>query len=179
MADLNFLLGSVGLALSTATLVYDMHRDGPTAAAWHGRVDGKPCMLTLMRVGDDAWFGGYTEVGFGGSEGWKRDTDAFLFTIRNPHGTPPTIYRVGVGWEDCAVFQRPSGGPHFGNDLAIAAPFDTNLQSSTFFPYHYSYTVCSAYNTFHNAGVVDEDGRGYCYRGQWAVTGMYSFCMKK
>lgn len=173
MSQLELLLPPP-LTLMTSTLLYAMHRDGPTAEAWHAAVDGKQATLTLICVGD-CWFGGYTQVGFGGADGWKLDSAAFIFTLRNPYDLPPTRFPLMVGMEQRAVQQCAAQGPIFGSDVTIGtSPFDSNTSSSTWFPTNYLDVHGKGLDTFHVAGTIKSDEVGH-RRVRWVVTDMYTF----
>lgn len=71
-------------------LQYRGSRDTLGHLAFHAHCDNQGPALVLVQSKDGHVFGGYTRVGFIPRDGYTTDADAFLFTLRNPHGVPPT-----------------------------------------------------------------------------------------
>ena len=126
-------------------LLYDMARGGDTAAAWHGKVDGVPRTVTIMRASTgEHWFGVYTARGWGGADRtWLEDAHALLFTLSNPWGIPPTAFKPTLaagGGAAGALLQASGCGPTCGGkgvgwfDLGIYSPFRTNTGGFFGFP---------------------------------------------
>ncbi len=45
----------------------------------------------------------------------KDDSEAFIFTLKNPHGVPPTRFMKRKE-SDCTIYCNPNNGPIFGNE---------------------------------------------------------------
>ena len=66
-----------------------------------------------------------------GSGVWRRAPDAFLFSLVNPSGLPPTKMALRAGQEGNAIYCNGSYGPTFGggHDINIV-----NLPNSNYCP---------------------------------------------
>lgn len=106
-------------------LKYQASIDGWGANAFHRKCDGVKNLLVLCKSTSDHLFGGFTREGFVHSGGqWTVDPAAFLFTLSNPHGVPPTkLPRSGVGND---VYSNHTYGPTFGNGHALHIPNNPN-----------------------------------------------------
>jgi hypothetical protein len=118
-------------------LLYRGSRDGMTAAAFHGKCDGKGPTLVLIAGQSDGQpisvFGGYA------GKSWERGSrdidarDSFLFTVSNPFGDGIVKMPVneGSGNADKAMLCDAGWGPWFGHGVGVmsssdlpTAPFD-------------------------------------------------------
>ncbi|CAF0860449.1 unnamed protein product [Didymodactylos carnosus] len=123
-------------------LLFRGTRDGFTAKHFHRLCDRQKPTITVIQSKPQQWiFGGYTSIPWTSERSDKVDPHAFLFTLENPHGIPPTKYPVK---EDCvryAVRHSPSCGPTFGtvnsdgSDLCIF--YGVDQSSCTYFPRAY------------------------------------------
>ena len=113
--------------------VYRATRDGFGAADFHRLCDGVPRLLVLIRVQGQTWlFGGFTPVGFrAGSPGCYTDPGAFLFTLVNSAGLPPT--KFASKGDGHSIFSHASRSVHFGggHDIFICDNAHTQANSST------------------------------------------------
>ncbi len=67
--------------------------DGFTAAHFHRKCDTKPRVLVIARSAQGHVFGGFSTHPWGFLR-HSTDATAFLFTVINPHGVPPTVLPV-------------------------------------------------------------------------------------
>lgn len=142
------------------------HGFGPTN--FHNRCDGQaPTMIVIQSKGGNI-FGGFTKLAWSHNRGFKQDTDAFLFTLKNPHDSVPTkfpitkaqsqhaVYHPGAGYlgemYDYYLFGFGGDGLNWLNfvegtdyvtgkcrgDLFIAANCNDNTCSTTKFPCSYT-----------------------------------------
>ena len=116
----------------TWTEVYRASRDGFESYAFHDRCDDKPRLLTIVREKAHGWlFGGFTAVGFRSKLcGYYEDRAAFIFTLTNPSGFPPTKF-PSTGRR--AIFSSPGCLINFGggrgDDLIIGDCANENATS--------------------------------------------------
>jgi hypothetical protein len=107
-------------------LLWRGSRDGFEAIEFHDRCDDIPNTLTIVEDMDGNLFGGFTPITWESECRTKCDESctSFLFTIKNPHGVPPTIFCLREAKKDFAVFCYEGYGPTFGfpdaSDLRIA-----------------------------------------------------------
>jgi hypothetical protein len=114
-------------------LVYKATRDGFKAGDYHRMCDGQGRLLCIIREKTGGWlFGGFTSIPAESPtrEQWHADPTAFLFTLTNPHGIPPTRY-VNIGAEyavSTGAYSHFALGykPGEGSDLDIAPASNTN-----------------------------------------------------
>ena len=137
-------------------LIYKASRDGFDAIEFHTRCDNKGPTMTVIRSNNNYLFGGYTSVAWTSSvNGYQNDTNAFLFTLTNPHKIPPTKYQINSAKAECGVYQAANYGPWFGsssgNDLLCYANSNSNSSSYTKFPSSYIDTTGKGNNTFTGA----------------------------
>jgi len=114
---------------------------GWTGDVYKDRCAGKPNHLVVIQDADGGYlFGGFCSVGLpagartAANETAIHDASAFLFTLTNPHGIPPTAYKLKAG--QTGAMRLLSGyGPMFGSpssDLYIHSPFNTSAGSNCF-----------------------------------------------
>ncbi len=141
-------------------LLYRSTRDGATPAAFHNNCDNQGETVVLVRSTSGHTFGGYSEVAWDSSTGWKPASDAFLFTIVNPHGDPPTMFPLSTQPYSSAVLCHSAYGPLFSYDLRIGG--SSGNASKTF-------DVFDCYTQFPSA-FKDDSGRNRGYTTFTAVT---------
>jgi len=105
-------------------LLYVASKDGDLAKDFHNACDGKGPNVVIVESEGGAVFGGYTNLDWEGSTGWRTSETSFLFRLR------PTAmkYPIRAGYEDRALIINSEYGPLFGDDLRI---FDGALNSSS------------------------------------------------
>jgi hypothetical protein len=102
--------------------------------------------VTIIKSANGDLFGGYTAVSWTSRGGFAYDNTAFLFTLINPNGIPPTKYSiVNVSYFQYAIFDAPNHGPTFGSahDICVRS---TTLTVN--FPVTYQDTTGYRDNTF-------------------------------
>jgi hypothetical protein len=112
-------------------LLYHGSHDRMTAAAFHGKCDGKGPALVLV-AGQSAGqpvcvFGGYAGASWerGPESGWEAKVidarDSFLFTVANPFGDGIVKMAVNEGsrWAGEAMLCHACYGPLFGFGFAV------------------------------------------------------------
>ena len=115
-------------------LIYRASEHGYTAVSFHECCDDKGPTLVIIKSSEGWIFGGYT------TQSWKYkekqnngyyydddldrdisvvdDPEAFIFTLKNPHGVKPTQFKRDQAGE-CSIYTDPEAGPIFGLDIVI------------------------------------------------------------
>ncbi len=95
-------------------LIYKATRDGFRGEDFHRCCDGKgPTITVIQSKNGNYLFGGYTEISWTCDGTYKYDPAAFLFTLTNPHGIPPTKFSRNPQ-ERLSIGHSSNGGPCFG-----------------------------------------------------------------
>ncbi|CAF3396176.1 unnamed protein product [Rotaria socialis] len=131
-------------------LTYKATTDGFTIEDFHRCCDSQGPTIAVIQSLDNHLFGGYTSVNWNFHQGAKSgfmDRTAFLFTLSNPHGLPPTKYSIKPAGENAIV---PNAmGPTFGQyDICVYPNSNLNSQSFIKFPSHYMDSTGKGYLTF-------------------------------
>lgn len=131
-------------------LIYKATRDGFSIDDFHRCSDSQGPTITVIETLDKYLFGGYTSVNWNFHQGMNiavEDRNAFLFTLANPNGIPPTKYLIKLSGENAVV---PNAmGPTFGHyDLAIYPNSNINSESFIKFPVSFIDTTGKGYLTF-------------------------------
>jgi small GTP-binding protein len=106
-------------------LLWRGSRDGFSAGRFHERCDGQDHTITLIRDTKGNVFGGSTPIAWQSSFFGKSLSDdlnqSFIFTLTNPHGLPPTIFKLRWDSKSSAIYVSSWNCPCFGNgDLFIS-----------------------------------------------------------
>ncbi len=112
------------------TLLYRGTRDGFGAQDFHSKCDNKSPTLSICKAHDSSYiFGGFASVTFNGSEIFKSDPNAFIFSLTNKDNKPIKI-NINPNNYEYAIFCCLSDGPIFGDgDIAIANNANTTTNS--------------------------------------------------
>jgi hypothetical protein len=105
--------------------------------------------MTIIRSNNNYLFGGYTSVAWTSSGSYKADTNAFLFTLTNPHNIPPTKYPVQPTMTQYSIYDSSGYGPTFGgHDVHVSSNSNSNNSSYSNFSDTYTDTTGKGNNTF-------------------------------
>jgi len=134
-------------------LIYKASRDGFSLDVFHKKCDGKGPTMTIIQSAQKFLFGGYTSIPWSTNVGPKKDTQAFLFTLTNPHQIPPTKYPINPAKAGNAVYHFHAHGPSFGDNADIQVVNNSNAtntfpRSFTKFPISYTDTTGKGDKTF-------------------------------
>jgi hypothetical protein len=111
------------------SLLYRGTRDGFGANDFHSRCDGHSNTLTILKAkGSSNIFGGFTSVDWNTTSQWKRDLNAFLFSLTNKDNKPVKI-NVGYNGFQNAIWCHSKYGPTFGRDITILNNANTKMDS--------------------------------------------------
>lgn len=134
-------------------LIYKATRDGFSLEAFHKKCDGKGPTMTIIQSARKFIFGGYTSISWSTNTGPKKDTQAFLFTLTNPHNIAPTKYPINPDKVGNAVYHFHAYGPSFGDNADIQIVNNSNAtnqfpRSFIKFPISYTDTTGKGNKTF-------------------------------
>ena len=93
---------------------------------------------------------------------YRDDPDAFIFTLKNPHGVPPTRL-LKRKESDCAINGDPEYGPIFGNGCDIVLRNECNKKNSCSINNYgsYGYECHQIYKTSLFVGTNKPDNTNY------------------
>ena len=111
-------------------LVYRATRDGFAAANFHAKCDNRARTLVVAKTTLGFVFGGYTEVPWDSSNGYKIDPKAFIFSLVNPSNVPLLIPIKAAGTN--GIYGSSSYGPAFGGGHDIKISDNSNANSSSY-----------------------------------------------
>ncbi|KAJ5075431.1 pep-cterm sorting domain-containing protein [Anaeramoeba ignava] len=95
---------------------FSAKKDGFTGNKWHSICDNKGKTLIIIKTTDNYIFGGFTQVGFkSGSNRYIKDSNAFIFSLKNPKNDLPQKFEIQENREDYAIRYVSSNGPRFGD----------------------------------------------------------------
>lgn len=119
---------------------YRASRHGFAAREFHALCGGRGETVVVYQDKNGFVFGGYTSQGWSGdATSTASDSEAFLFTLHNPHGIEPTVLVVRNAAN--AVSSHPIFGPSFGKG-DIFAPHNANVNQGSFdFPHDFTDTT--------------------------------------
>ena len=113
--EIDFIIKRLEQALNNKNLkfnlLYRATKDGDALSIFHSKCDYKTKVLVLYYTIEGVKFGGYTEIGFDSSGGYKNDLNSFLFSIDKKK-----IYN-SINKEQ--LFCHKGNGPSFGNNRGI------------------------------------------------------------
>ena len=126
-------------------LLYNATRDGFCSQVFHDKCDNKGATWTVIEDVNGNIFGGYTSASWQSRDDYVYDPSAYLFTLVNPHGIPPTTYKLREDESGkYSIRDRHQNLPTFGGgyDLYVVADKpDVYSESHTRFPYSYQDTT--------------------------------------
>jgi hypothetical protein len=122
------------------SLVWRGNRDGFSATDFHKHCDGCSNTLTLIFDTKGNIFEGFTLMKWANSGGYKCDYSfrSFIFTLKNPSGSPTRKFALRVEKKEQVIFCISSCGPMFGGhgiawDILIADNCNANSSNLTNF----------------------------------------------
>jgi len=120
-------------------LVYKATRDGFSSTDFYRCCDTKGPTMTVIQSSSGHLFGGYTSIDWENHDHWQwsADTNAFLFTLINPHKILPTKYLINSQSRN-AIGCKSTMGPTFGLwDICVFSNSNENIRSYIMFPNDY------------------------------------------
>jgi len=125
---------------NSPSILYRLSKDGKLGSDFHRMSDNQGPTLTLIKDVNGNVFGGYTAANWGSTGAGKyiEDKSGFLFTLKNPHGIPPTKYPLLPNKTAYAIYSYPNYGPVFGDGYDIL--IDSNHMNASYVNFPGSYT---------------------------------------
>lgn len=101
------------------TLIYKATRDGDSSSSFHNKCDGRSPTLTLVKTTSGYRCGGFTITPWDQSGNYKKDNDAFVFSL--------DLRTKYMSTNNNSIYCNGSYGPTFGggHDLYLASGFLT------------------------------------------------------
>lgn len=96
-------------------LLYRASEDDFLASSFHSKCDGQGNTLTIYKSTNGHVFGGYAQVEWDSTSGYKADKNALLFSLVNDKKTP-IVMKVNDAKETMAIRCSSVLGPSFGED---------------------------------------------------------------
>lgn len=105
------------------TRIFSAKKNGHSSQNFHRLCDNQGATLVLIKSSKGYTFGGYTEQSWVG-EGWKRDPNAFLFSLDRKVKT--------LSQDEHSIYTSPQYGPKFGYSSIVVSNncFDNELSST-------------------------------------------------
>lgn len=133
-------------------VLYVASRDGDAASRFHSACDNQGPTVVIVETTTGAVFGGYTDISWTKSTGYKPSTNSFLFRLQ------PSMkqYKIQSAKTAKAVYHHANYGPTFGegHDFYIKDfPFSNKLSytkggNTYIFPKYPSYELTNGTNFF-------------------------------
>ena len=127
----------LGDHFDSTKLLWRGSTDGFTPKAFHDRCDKKGPTLTVIKSANDWIFGGFNPENWTSKGVYSEGSGAFLFTLTNPHGIPPTQYFCHH--QDYVTHNEATSGPVFGDGHDLAVWSDDECYTD--FPFSYKDTT--------------------------------------
>eukprot|EP01083_Nonionella_stella_P141336 435246_1 len=124
----------------TFDLLYRASEHDFSAATFHEKCDNRGSTLTLVQSEQGYIYGGYTDVCWQSSGGWKYDTNrrTCVFLLRSQKADQPRSWKLKDEYKQYEVYRVSDRGPRFRNIIILDKCNKTN-QSDAF--------VSSSYNS--------------------------------
>ena len=113
--DLDFIKSEIESRMNKnikkITKLYQATEDGDDAAIFHSKCDNISSTLTVIKSKGNRRFGGFTRQAWDKFSGFKKDENAFLFSLDKKK-----IYKIKSGKEGYAIWSGNNYGPIFGQN---------------------------------------------------------------
>lgn len=110
-------------------LIYKASNNGFKADDFHSKCDGFEGTLTIIKTKENCIFGGYTDVSWSHSGGFKEDKNAFIFSLVNRKERPIKIFCSKF---QNAIFCHEGYGPTFGDGHDIFVENNSNTFTNSY-----------------------------------------------
>mgnify|MGYP002630576794 CR=1 FL=1 len=119
--------GWFGNAAQKWTLCYQRSTHAGDASTFHTKCNGKGPTISVMKTTTGKIFGGFTNIAWSDSQGYKNEAASWLFSIdgNSKHTAKPANYQH-------AVYHRADYGPTFGGGHDINVKNDLNSGYTNF-----------------------------------------------
>jgi len=112
-------------------LLYRASDDGFESKKFHEKCDNIGSTLVIVKTTNGNVFGGFTTQAWSSNcTEWKRDDNAFLFSLKNLENRPEKLF-IRAEKSLHAIYNSPDLGPSFGGgcDIKIMSCSNTNMSS--------------------------------------------------
>ena len=119
----------------TSEILFRSNVDGDSSNTFHTKCNGKGPTITFIKTTSGKRIGGFANISWASTGGYRADPDAFIFSLDTPQKF--VQYR---NFND-AIYDHPSYGPTFGNghDLYVASGCKSNTSSYCYNNYVYGF----------------------------------------
>jgi hypothetical protein len=119
--------------------LYRGTRDGFGAKSFHSKCDNKSPTLSICKAHDSSYiFGGFASVTLNGSQTFKSDPNAFIFSLTNKDNQPLKM-KVDPDRHKYAIGCHSRYGPTFGNDVCIENKANTEMECCSLLGHSYKH----------------------------------------
>ena len=109
-------------------LIYQASVDGFDSEDFHRKCDGQSKTLTIIKEKNHSFvFGGFTEIAWDSTSEWRRDENAFIFSLINKESKPLKM-KIKPN-NRYSTYNKSDCGPIFGADIHIANNSNINKDS--------------------------------------------------
>jgi hypothetical protein len=125
---------------SKFTLIYRATVDGFEAFNFHRKCNGIPNTLSIIKVKDSKnIFGGYTQATWDNSNTYKKDNNAFIFSLVNQDNKPIKINFDSKNGSSYSIKCNSTFGPTFGAGFDIFISTHSNCTIASYSNLGYSF----------------------------------------
>jgi hypothetical protein len=154
------------VAIDKVSLEYKASKHGWKSSDFHRCVANKEYLLVIVKSVSGHLFGAFSRKCFRSVDPTsfdehELDSNAFLFTLTNPHGISPTVL-ISSG-SDSALLFRSNAGPCYGSASAL---FVGGTRRNSVFDIQTAFSICNQANIHPysrltlGGGFIDPTGRG-------------------
>ena len=107
------------------------------ALNFHQKCDNASNTVTIIKSSNGYVFGGFTSLKWDSVSSWKKDNDAFIFSLINEQNISQKIH-IKSDMSQNGIFCNQNYGPSFGRDFLISYSSNcTNCSSNLGWAYNY------------------------------------------
>lgn len=134
------------------TLVYRATEHGFGSQDFHSQCDNVPYTLTIIKSTQGNIFGGFTDVAWDSTSGYKKSRNAFIFSLINKFDDPFKAH-IHQNESEFAIYCGDECGPIFGGRIRtdyddIHISDNSNISNENYsnfsFSYHRQYYGCGS-----------------------------------
>ena len=131
----------------TSELLFKTSIDGDSSTTFHNKCNKKGPTITFIKTTAGKRIGGFTMVSWESIGNYKKDNDAFIFSL--------DAYQKFVQWRyfDYAIYDHSSYGPTFGGGYDICIANGCKSNQSSYCQSNYTYSFYNSYNLI-NTGTL-------------------------
>jgi hypothetical protein len=143
------------------TLLYRGTRDGFGAANFHSKCDNQNNTLTILKSKETSYiFGGFTSITWDGSNRYKSNPNAFLFSLTNKDNQPSKMRQINTTQ---SIFCNSGYGPTFGSGYDICICNNANTTAGSRSNLGHSYQLAQGPRIFFGSYEHPQPSQGASY----------------